>query len=72
VSATPSPPSAACAPPQPRLEPLATANGEISGLAIGLAVIIPSSLRSIVQIRREDWSDIAVARDPNPAPVEET
>ena len=33
VSATPSPPSAACAPPQRRLEPLATENGDISGLA---------------------------------------
>jgi hypothetical protein len=30
------------------------------------------SLWSIVQIRREDWSDIAVARDSNPAPGEET
>ncbi|MGB5468037.1 MAG: hypothetical protein WBM84_18370 [Sedimenticolaceae bacterium] len=50
---------------------LTTVEAETS-LAIGLAVIIPSSLRSIVQIRREDWSDIAVARDPNPAPVEET
>jgi hypothetical protein len=31
VSATPSPPSAACAPPHRRLEPLATENGEING-----------------------------------------
>jgi hypothetical protein len=32
VSATPSPPSAACASPHRRLEPLATENGEICGL----------------------------------------
>ena len=38
VSATPSPPSAACAPPQRRLEPLATENGEISGLTASICI----------------------------------
>lgn len=36
--------------------------------AIGLAVIIPWSLWSIVRIRRENWPDLEVPRDPETLP----
>lgn len=39
---------------------------------MGLTAIIPWPLWSIVPTRREDWFDIAVARDPNPPLVEES
>jgi len=40
----------------------------LTAWAIGLAVIIPWSLWAIVRIRREDWPDLELPRDPETLP----
>ena len=50
-----------------RIPMMATIFVLCSAMGVGLAVIIPWSLWSIARIRREDWPDITVPVETDPA-----